>query len=115
MSRKRKVPAPIAVTPSLPATHAAQLLKTQCEKGAALLSQRPISSADEQAWEAVTHDVLIRAFGSESPNVASVMDVGKYAFAFGGGDEQEWEAQRAEDMETRLKIIGELIELLQSS
>jgi hypothetical protein len=70
---------------------------------------RPISSADEQAWETVTREVLIRAFGSESPNVGAVMDVGRFAFAMGGG-EQQWEAQRAEDMETRLKIMSELIE-----
>jgi predicted nucleotide-binding protein len=42
------------------------------------------------------------------------MDVGKFAFAFGGGNEQQWEAQRAEDMDTRLQIIDGLIELLES-
>jgi predicted nucleotide-binding protein len=69
----------------------------------------------DQAWETVTRDVLIRAFGPASPNVNSVMDVGKYAFAFGGGNEQEWEQQRAKDMETRLEIIDGLIELLHSN
>jgi hypothetical protein len=67
------------------------LLQVQYDKGATLLSHRPISSADEQAWETRTRDVLIRAFGSESPNVEAVMGVGKFAFAFGGGDEREWE------------------------
>ena len=43
------------------------------------------------------------------------MDVGEFAFSFGGGDEREWENQRADDMETRLKITAELIELLHST
>lgn len=111
----KKPPAVVPVAPSLPVLHAAQLLRTQCDKGRSLLSGKPITSASEQAWETVTRDILIRAFGSESPNVGAVMDVGRYAFAFGGGSEQEWEAQRAEDMETRLKIMDELIELLHSS
>lgn len=111
----RKPPAVVSVAPSLPVLHAARLLKTQCEKGRSLLSSRPITSASKQAWETVTRDILIRAFGSESPNVGAVMDVGIYAFAFGDGSEQEWEAQRAEDMETRLKIMDELIDLLHSS
>lgn len=57
---------------------------------------------------------IIRTFGSVSPNISSVMDVGRYAFAFGGGDEQEWEQQRAEDLETRLEIMDGLIEMLES-
>lgn len=60
------------------------------------------------------HDVLIRAFGSDSPNVGAVINVGKYGF-MGGGNEQDWAARRAEDMQTRLKIVAELIELLRSS
>jgi hypothetical protein len=115
MPRRTKAPAASAIPPSLPPPQAAQFLNKQCEKGAALLSHRPITSADKQAWETVTRDVLIRAFGSESPNVGAVMDVGKYGFVLGGGNEQKWEAQRAEDMETRLKIMAELIESLHSS
>jgi predicted nucleotide-binding protein len=114
MAQKSKRSTPVAVAPALPPSQAAQLLKIQFEKGTALLSRRPIISADEQSWEAVTHDVLIRAFGSESPNVSAVMNVGKYGY-FGGGNEQDWAARRAEDMETRLKIVAGLLELLHSS
>ena len=109
MPQKKKAPAAVAPL------QAAQLLEKQCKKGATLLEQRPITSASDQAWETATRDVLIRAFGSDSPNVGAVMDVGKYAFAFGGESDQEYEAQRAEDMETRLQIMAELIALLHSS
>lgn len=100
--------------PSLPPEQALQLLRGQREKGRQILNNRPITSAVDQSWETVTLDVLSRAFGADSPNVSSVMDVGKLAFAFGGGDEQKWEAQRAKDMDTRLQIIDGLIELLES-
>ncbi len=114
MPRKTKPSTPIATAPSLSPAQGAHLLKVQREKGRDLVSHRPITSDDEQAWEAFTREVLIRTFGSESPNIGAVMDVGKYAFAFGDGGEREYEAQRAADMETRLTIMGELIELLHS-
>ncbi len=100
--------------PSLPPERALQLLRGQRDKGKQILNNRPITSAVEQSWETVTRDVLSRAFGADSPNVSSVMDVGKFAFAFGGGDERQWEAQRAKDMDTRLQIIGGLIELIEA-
>ena len=101
------------IRPSLPPIKAAKLLKAHLEKGKTLLSNRPISSACAQAWETVTHDLLIRAFGSESPNVASVRDIGIFSM-LGGGDEREWERRRAENMSTRLEIMAGLIDLLDS-
>jgi len=101
--------------PSLAPDQAVQLLRIQRDKGKQLLDNRPITSAGKQTWETVTRDILSRAFGASSPNVDSVMNVGLYAYAFGGGNEQKWEAQRAEDMTTRLEIIDGLIELLVSN
>jgi hypothetical protein len=115
MARKFRTSAQPKDEPTLAPGQAAQLVRAQRDKGRKLLENRPITSAADQAWETVTRDVLIRAFGQASPNVNSVMDVGKYAFAFGGGDEQKWEQQRAEDMKTRLEIIDGLIELLNSN
>lgn len=101
--------------PSLSPDHAIYLLRIQRDKGKQLLDNRPITSAAEQAWETVTRDILSRAFGASSPNVTSVIDVGRYAFAFGNGSEREYENQRAEDMATRLEVIDGLIGLLISS
>jgi predicted nucleotide-binding protein len=93
---------------------AVQLLRVQRDKGKQLLDTRPITSAAEITWKTVTRDVLSRAFGASSPNVASVMGVGNYARTF-GSSEQEWERQRAKGMTTRLEIIDGLIELLESN
>lgn len=101
------------VGPSLPPEQAVQLLIKQRDKGKHLLENRPITSATDQTWEIVTRDVLTKAFGSDSPNVVSVMDVGKYAYMFDDGvSEAQWEQQRFDDMTTRLEIIEGLIELL---
>jgi predicted nucleotide-binding protein len=115
MPRKSRTTQRLQDGPSLPPKQTVELLRGQREKGKKLLANRPITSAADQAWETVTRDVLMRAFGAGSPNVSSVMDVGKYRFAFGGGNEQQWEEGRAEDMETRLEIIDGLIELLDSN
>lgn len=103
------------IGPSLPPEQAVQLLVKQREKGLNLLNNRPITSAANQTWETVTRDVLSKAFGPESPNVGSVMDVGQYAFMFADNvTEAQWEQQRFEDMTTRLEIIDGLVELLNS-
>lgn len=115
MAGKRSKPNPSQVGPSLNPGQAMKLLRVQVEKGKQLLTNRPLTSAAEQTWETVTRDVLSRAFGPDSPNVSSVMDVGKFRWAFGGGNEHEWEKGRAEDLATRLQVMEGLIELLESA
>lgn len=114
MARKRTSSDTSSTPPTLTLKQASQLLRAHCEKGRQLLKSRPIFSSSEQSWEAVAHDLLIRAFGSASPNIERVMGVGRYDFAFGGGNETEWEKARAENMKTRIEILDGLIDLLDS-
>lgn len=114
MARKKSSNNTPSTPPTLDLKQASQLLRAQCEKGRHLMNSRPIFSSSEQAWETVTHDLLIRAFGSASPNIERVMGVGRYNFAFGGGNETAWEKARAKNMKTRLEILDGLIELLDS-
>lgn len=114
MAQKRTSAARLDSETTLAPDQAAQLLRSHVAKGQTLLESRPITSANEQAWETVCHDLLIRAFGSKSPNIERVMDVGRYDFAFGGGDEITWENARAENLKTRLEILSGLIDLLDS-
>lgn len=103
------------IGPSLPPEQAVQLLIKQRDNGKHLLANRPITSAANQTWETVTREVLSKAFGPDSPNVTSVMDVGRYAFMFADSvTEAQWEKQHFDDMTTRLEIIDGLIELLNS-
>lgn len=112
MARKPSAPPPTA--PSLAPQQAIRLLQQQVDKGRAILASGPITSAAARGWETVTQDILTKAFGSNSPHIETVMSIGRYRFAFGGGNETEWEAGRVENMQERLPIIIDLIQLLQS-
>ena len=114
MGRKKTSTPRTDVESSVAPDQAAQMLRAHVAKGRTLLGSRPITSANQQAWETVCHDLLIRAFGSASPNIERVMGVGRYDFALGGGDETAWEQARADKMGTRLEILNGLIELLES-
>jgi predicted nucleotide-binding protein len=114
MARKKAVAKPVAIDATLAAEHAAQLLRAHIKRGKQLLESRPISSGSEQAWETVCHDLLIQAFGSTSPSVERVMNVGNFDFAFGGGNEVTWEDARARNLKTRIQILEGLVELLES-
>lgn len=114
MVTKKKQPQ-LNIVPSLPPEQAVKLLINQRDKGINLLKNRPITSAANQTWETVTREVLSKTFGPDSPNVASVMDVGKYVFMFADSvSDAQWEQHYFENMTTRLEIIDGLIELLNS-
>ena len=114
MANKRKTTQNQSIIgPSLSPEQAAHLLKKQRDKGKHLLKNRPITSAANQTWETVTREVLSKTYGPDSPNVRSVMDVGKYAFIYDDNPtEAQWEQQHFEDLTTQLEIIDGLIELL---
>lgn len=100
--------------PTVPRNVARKMLIDLRDKAKHLLANRPISSAQNQAWETVAQDYLSQSFGEGSPNVASVMDVGKFSNYFGGGNEQTWEADRAKDLTDRLVIIEALIDMVEA-
>jgi predicted nucleotide-binding protein len=102
------------VPPSVTPEQGIDLLSRQRQKGALLLEKRPLTKADYQAWETVTRNFLVKAFGSTSSNVSSVMHVGKYgSFPMNEG-ESYWENHRAESLQRQLTIIDGLIELLET-
>jgi hypothetical protein len=113
MAKRANRNAPTAVPPVLTHEQSLNLLRRQVDLGQNMLSNRPISSAANQAWETTTRDVLIRAYGSASDHIESVMCVGRFRNAFGGGDEREWEEGRAESMVDRLVIMRTMIEQLE--
>lgn len=100
--------------PSVTPEQGVKLLNSVIEKGRALLSVRPINSDRYDAWSTIARDFLTKTFGSLSPNVSSVMDVGRFgSFAVNAGEEY-WERQRAENLAKRLTILEGLVEVLQT-
>ena len=96
----------------LPPEQAVELLRDQLEKGQRLLQERPLTDVRKQAWETALMSVLSRVFGDNSRSLATVRDVGRNEFNFGGGNEQTWERARARHTEERLAIVQSLIDML---
>lgn len=96
------------VTPFL----GAELLERHHKAGEAILSNRPIDRDEYATWEMVARNYLEKAFGNSSPNIASVMNVGKYgSFPVNAGE--DWrENHRAKSLQAQLSKIRGLIELL---
>jgi predicted nucleotide-binding protein len=104
----------IEVLPSVTPEQGVKLLRTVIDKGRALLNARPVESGKYDAWSTIARDFLTKTFGSLSPNVSSVMDVGRYgSFALNAGEEY-WEQNRAENLEKKLTILEGLVEVLQT-
>ncbi len=91
-----------------------QLLESQIQKGRALLGSRPLGQDAYGQWELLTGNYLEKAFGRNSPNVSSVIDVGKYgAFPWDAGEDY-WEEHRAKSLTTQVTRLESLFELLRT-
>jgi predicted nucleotide-binding protein len=114
MARSKTALPPEPQPPQVSVAQGIQLIDTQIAKATGLLAKRPLTADDYSAWELVTQNFLEKAFGRHSPNISSVMDVGKYgAFRMNAGEEW-WENHRAESLQTQIRQLEGLRELLQT-
>jgi len=111
---KRKSISPAIEPPQISPAKGIELLGVQVGKGLTLLSSRPFNKDDYSSWKLLTKNYLEKAFGVNSPNVSSVIDVGKYRSIPINAGEKWWENQRAKSLKTQLNQIGGLVELLQT-
>jgi predicted nucleotide-binding protein len=105
---------PVKDTPGLPQVSPViglKLLRELLSKGQELLQNRPLSSDGHSTWELLARNYLEKVFGVYSPNVSTVLSDGVYAISF-DADENFFEQKRAENLQTQLKKIEGLIELL---
>lgn len=103
-------PGPSQVSPS----KGIELLNGQIEKAHKMLSSRPLNKDEYSSWELLTRNFLEKAFDVNSPNVTSVMNVGKYgSFPMNTGD--DWrENHRTKSLQSQLRKLEGLIELLKT-
>lgn len=90
-----------------------RLIQRQIDKGKELLANRPLLKAKYSAWENTTREILIKAFGSDSENVDSVMlnnRAGSYPINAG---DQWWENHRVEQLQEQLELLESTKEQLQ--
>ena len=111
MARRRNTQAE-SRPPTVAPHEGAQLLIKQLDSGKELLSSGTFPEEAYSRWETLTRNYLEMAFGSDSANVRSVMDIGKYGgFPMDAG-EAWWARHRAESLNEQLAILDGLIELL---
>lgn len=111
---KRKQTAPAPGPPQIPLDQGIELLHGQIEKARNLLSSRPLNKDDYSSWELLTRNFLEKAFGVNSPNVASITKVGKYgSFPMNAGEDW-WESHRSTSLQSQVRKLEGLVELLQT-
>ncbi len=100
--------------PQIPPEQGLELLQGQIEKARNLLSSRPLNKDDYSSWELLTRNFLEKVFGINSPNVASIMNVGKYgSFPMNAGEDW-WERHRSKSLQSQVRKLEGLVELLQT-
>lgn len=114
MASRKRTPPPAPEPPQVDPATGVRLLRSQIEKGQAVIGARPIDEDAYSSWELMTRNCLEKAFGSGSPNVSSVMDVGKYGAFPMGPNPRWWENHRAESLKTQLSKLNALVELLET-
>jgi predicted nucleotide-binding protein len=99
---------------SLPPQKGIQLLQKQIQKAEGLLANRPISSSDHTAWENVTRDYLVKAFGSKSPNVNTVLHASSdHSLSMGMGD-VAFERYLASQFTNQIKMLLSCMDVLET-
>lgn len=93
---------------------AIQLLQDRVTKGKELLGSRPLNKDAYDQWELIARNYLEKSFGSSSPNVAAVTEVGSYGAFPMDASEGWWENHRAKSLTTQVTKLEGLIELLQT-
>ena len=114
MARTKTPSPPEPEPPQVSAVQGIQLIETQIAKAGELLQKRPLTKDEYSTWELLTRNYLEKAFGRNSPNVSSVLDVGRYgSFPMNAG-EQWWEQHRVNSLQTQKRKLEGLRELLQT-
>lgn len=112
MAKKRSTgppePGPREISPE----KGIHLLRGQMEKGRALLAARPLSSDEYSSWKILTRNYLEKVFGTNSSNVSAITAVGSYGSFPMNASEAWWENNRAQNLETQIKRLEGLVELL---
>ena len=111
MAKKRSFDTPEPGPRQISPEQAIVLLNGQIEKGTILLDWSG-GSDDYESWKLITRNFLEKAFGTNSSNVSSVMDVGRYgSFPLNAGEDW-WQNHRNKSLREQIKKLKGLIELL---
>lgn len=100
--------------PEIDPVQATRRLNKQIQRARELLESRPIRADKYAAWELVTKNFLGQAFGTLSPNVNAIIDIGKYGSFPTGANDEWWENQRAKNLQSKISSLEGLVDLLET-
>ncbi|MBK7896726.1 MAG: hypothetical protein IPJ90_17975 [Anaerolineaceae bacterium] len=98
---------------TIPPAKAIIFIQRQIDKGYELLASRPLTQASHNAWKNTTREILIKAFGSQSENIDTVLlrkQSGSVPMNAGDG---WWENYRVKQLNEQLELLESTKEQLQ--
>jgi predicted nucleotide-binding protein len=111
---RRKYEKPEPQQPTILPEKAIPLIQAQIDKAKQLLAARPLNRDNHNQWELITRNFLEKAFGVNSPNVKSVIDIGKAGIFPMGDSEEWWENHRASSLNSQMQQMDGLLFLLKT-
>lgn len=112
--RPTKVTPSNVVLPTVPPNTGIDLINKLIEKAAALKLEPNLQSSDEQAWINLARDFLTRVFGSNSPNVSSVIHATGDGGLYMGISDHEFQDYLRSGLDNKIKLLRSCIEQLQT-
>lgn len=105
---------PSPVGPSVPPEIGITLLQKLIEKAQALHEKQDLQFSDCSAWENLARDYLRKVFGSDSPNVDSVLNASGDEGLYTGMSNQEYQQYLRAGFENKVKLLNSCIEQLET-
>lgn len=112
--RLNRTVAPTVVLPSVNAATGIDLLKKLIGKALDLKAKPDLAESDLQAWRAIARDYLVRAFGSESPNVNATLSARGDGGVYANMSDEEFRDYLQGGLTNKIKILESCIEQLQT-
>src|SRR5882724_12849539 len=114
MVRSVKRAEPEVFPPSIPPDAGITLLKRQIEKGEALLQVSALSEEDYNAWQTLSEQVVIKAFGRNSDKHYSFLAAGPAATIVMYQQPPEWyERRRRKYLAGKVSELKALVSVLE--
>ena len=104
----------VAIPPSVSASTGITLLQRLIEKASSLRDKPNLQSSDAQAWVNLARDYLTRTFGSNSPNVTSVLHASGDGGLTMGMEDYEFQQYQRYGFDNKIKILKSCIEQLET-
>ena len=114
MAKQSKPSRTVAFSPSVTTEQGLDLINILIKKATAMFSGQQLDQETMSGWETLAENYLVKVFGSDSPNIEAVVHAPALTSLHMGMSEHEWDQYRKGIMKSRLKVLENLSEVLQT-